>query len=227
MKKKSEQLPASPEKVQEVLKRLDENYPHVQCSLNFKSPLELLIATILAAQCTDERVNRVTHHLFKKYQTTKDYAEASLQELETDIKSTGFYHNKAKHIQACCRSIQDRFGGEVPSDLDTLVQLPGIGRKTANVILGNVFRIPGVVVDTHVKRVSQRLGLTAHKDPYKIEKDLMAILPQDRWVRFSHQLVDHGRKFCQARTPRCPACPLRRYCDHALKHPDLSESVSV
>lgn len=219
MKKKHSEKPLpSPEKVRTILSLLDQSYPQAECSLDFTNPLELLIATILAAQCTDKRVNQITPALFKKYPTAQAYAEAPLQELEEDIRPSGFYHNKAKNIRACCRILHERLGGHVPSDMDSLIQLPGIGRKTANVILGNVFNIPGIVVDTHVGRVSQRLGLTAHKDPEKIERDLMALLPQERWIRFSHQLVRHGREICVARGPRCSICPLLRYCDYGSEH---------
>ena len=203
-----------PEKVDAILAVLDQHYPEAQCSLDFKKPLELLIATILAAQCTDARVNQVTPSLFKKYPSAKAYADARLEELESDIRSTGFYHNKAKNIQACCRILHERFGGDIPADLNALVELPGIGRKTANVILGSIYHIPGIIVDTHVGRVARRLGLTSHKDPVKIEQDLMAIIAKERWTLFSHQLVQHGRRVCHARKPACPDCPLRPFCDY-------------
>ncbi len=202
------------EKVRHILPLLDELYPKARCSLDFKDPLQLLVSTILSAQCTDERVNQVTPSLFKNYPDAKAYAEASLEELEEAVRSTGFFRNKAKSIQACCRILHERFGGEVPASLDMLVELPGIGRKTANVILGNSFGIPGIVVDTHVGRVTQRLGLTQHKDPEKIEFDLMAILPRDHWVKFCHQIILHGRQICQARKPRCEICPLRPHCNY-------------
>ena len=198
-----------------ILSLLDELYPQAKCSLDFRNPLELLVATVLSAQCTDERVNLVVPGLFKKYPTAGAYAQASLEELENDIRSTGFYHNKAKNIKACCRILDERFGGNVPADLDVLVQLPGIGRKTANVILGNAFQIPGIVVDTHVGRVAQRLGLTSQKDPDKIEQDLMVLIPKERWIQFSHQLIQHGRQLCQARKPKTEICPLRPHCDYA------------
>jgi endonuclease-3 len=206
--------PALSEKVDAILAVLDQLYPEARCSLDFNKPLELLIATMLAAQCTDARVNQVTPSLFKKYPSAKAYADARLEELESDIRSTGFYHNKAKNIQACCRILHERFGGDVPADLDALVELPGIGRKTANVILGSVYHIPGIIVDTHVGRVARRLGLTSHKDPVKIEQDLMAIIERERWTLFSHQLVQHGRRICHARKPACPDCPLRLFCDY-------------
>lgn len=196
---------------------LDRDYPDAHCTLGYRNPLELLVATILSAQCTDERVNQVTPELFKKYPTASSYAQAPLDELEAAIHSTGFYRNKAKNIQACCRQLQERFNGEVPADLEILVKLPGIGRKTANVILGNAFHLPGVVVDTHVSRLTQRLGLTNHNDPVKIESDLMALLPSERWVIFSHQLILHGRRICQARKPMCGQCPLQTLCDYVAQ----------
>jgi endonuclease III len=203
-----------PKKVQAILALLDQHYPDAHCTLNYSNPLELLIATVLSAQCTDERVNQVTPNLFRKYPDAKAYAEVSLEELEADIRSTGFYRNKARNIQSCCRQLRNEFAGQVPADLETLVKLPGIGRKTANVVLGNAYQIPGVVVDTHVARVSQRLGLTACDDPVKIEQDLMGLIPQERWVQFSHQLIVHGRTLCLARKPRCEACPLNPHCDY-------------
>ncbi|HBO45960.1 MAG TPA: endonuclease III [Planctomycetaceae bacterium] len=196
-----------------IARRLDRAYPAAKCSLDFVSPLELLVATILSAQCTDQRVNQVTKSLFRKYRSAADYANVALEELEEDIRSTGFFRNKAKNIQECCRRLVDEFDGRVPADLDTLVDLPGIGRKTANVILGTGFgTASGVVVDTHVTRLSRRLGMTAHKDPVKIEQDLMRQLPRSRWISFSHQLILHGRATCVARKPRCDACVLSDVC---------------
>lgn len=203
-------------KVESILKVLDELYPDAHCSLDYAEPLQLLVATILSAQCTDERVNMVTPGLFKKYPTAKAYAEAPISELELDIKSTGFYHNKAKAIKAAGKAILENFGGRIPPDLDALVSLPGVGRKTANVVLGNAFDIPGIVVDTHVGRVSARLGLTARKEPEKIERDLMAAIPKKRWTKFSHQLIQHGRRICIARKPKCSICPLRPYCNYGM-----------
>jgi endonuclease III len=202
-------------KVAGILGLLDKLYPAAGCSLTFGNPLELLVATVLSAQCTDGRVNQVTPALFKKYPTARDYARAPLEELENDIRTTGFFHNKAKSIKAACQILDQQYGGQVPADLEVLVQLPGIGRKTANVIVGNAYQIPGIVVDTHVGRVAQRLGLTARKDPDKIERDLMALIPQERWIIFSHQLIQHGRQLCQARKPKTEICPLRPYCDYA------------
>jgi endonuclease-3 len=217
-KKEKIKKPPQPDmqhKVRAILALLDELYPGAKCSLDFRNPLELLVATVLSAQCTDERVNLVAPELFRKYPTARAYAGAPLEELENDIRSTGFYHNKAKSIKACCRILDERFGGHIPADLDVLVQLPGIGRKTANVILGNAFQVPGIVVDTHVARVAQRLGLTSQKDPDKIEQDLMVLIPRERWIKFSHQLIQHGRQLCQARKPKTEVCPLRPYCDYA------------
>ncbi len=196
-----------------VAKLLADEYPDAECALQFDSPLELLIATILSAQCTDVRVNLVTKDLFRRYRTAKDYARADLADLEQQIKSTGFFRNKAKNIQACCRAIAEQHGGEVPQDLEQLVKLPGVGRKTANVVLGTAFEIAsGVVVDTHVGRLSLRMGLTKHKDAVKIEQDLMALLPAKEWVAFSHRMIHHGRRICIARRPKCDECRLQKIC---------------
>ncbi len=197
-----------------ILELLDQHYPKVHVTLDFTNPLELLVATILSAQCTDERVNKVTPALFKKYPNAAAYAQAPIEELEQDIYQTGFYHNKAKSLKALGQALAEKFGGQVPASLEELVKLPGIGRKTANVVLGNAFAIPGIVVDTHCGRVSQRLGLTFAKDPVKIESDLMALVPEERWTRFSLQLIWHGRAICTARNPQCPICPLLPYCDY-------------
>ncbi len=197
--------------VAEGLARL---YPDAECALNYSSPLELLVAVILSAQCTDERVNIVTRDLFRRYRTAADYANAPLEELEQVIRSTGFYRNKAKNIQGCCRALLEKHGGQVPKTLPELVALDGVGRKTANVVLGTAFGIPsGVVVDTHVTRLSNRLGLTKHKsDAVKIEHDLAALLPPEEWINFSHRLIWHGRRVCVARKPRCEACGLAEIC---------------
>jgi len=205
------------EKVKNILKILDEHYPNVRVALNYTNPLELLIATILSAQCTDERVNQITPYLFKKYPTAKDYATADLKTLEEDIKPTGFYKNKAKHIKECCQVLVEKYHGQVPANLEILTKLPGIGRKTANVVLGNAFDIPGIVVDTHVRRVAKRLGLTKHQDALKIEKDLMQLIPKEKWTKFSLQLTWHGRRICKARKPQCNKCPLHKWCDEYQK----------
>jgi endonuclease III len=205
------------EKSGPILKLLDEHYPDAHCTLDFSNPLELLVATVLSAQCTDVRVNQVTPVLFKQNPTAAHYADADLTALEQAIYTTGFYHQKAKSIMAICQALVLQFGGQVPPSLNELVKLPGIGRKTANVILGNAFGIPGVVVDTHVSRVAQRLGLTRQKDPVKIEFDLMPLVPQERWVKFSHLMIMHGRRICTAKKPNCPDCLLLPYCDYGTK----------
>ena len=205
------------EKVGPILKLLDQHYPEAHVTLDFANPLEMLVATVLSAQCTDVRVNQVTPALFAKYPTAQDYADAPLEELEEMIRSTGFFRNKAKSIKAWCQQLVKNYGGQVPPSLDDLVKLPGIGRKTANVVLGNAFGIPGIFVDTHLGRVSQRLGLTKEKDPVKIEFDLMPLIPKQRWVKFSHQMIWHGRQICAARNPKCPQCPLLPYCDFGQK----------
>jgi endonuclease-3 len=197
----------------DVARGLAKLYPDAHCSLDFKTPLQLLIATILSAQCTDERVNLVTKDLFRRFKTAKDFAAAPLAELEQAIKSTGFFRNKAKNIQGCCQALVDNYGGKPPQDLDALVKLPGVGRKTANVLLGSGFGIPsGVVVDTHVTRLSRRLGMTKAKDAVKIEQDLAAQLPPSEWIALSHRMIQHGRKVCTARKPRCEECALADIC---------------
>jgi len=178
----------------------------------------MLISTILSAQCTDTRVNEVTEVLFRDLQTAKDFADVPLEKLEERIRPTGFYHNKAKNIKACCKRIAEDYGGQVPKTMDALVDLPGVGRKTANVVLGNAFGTPGIVVDTHVKRLSQRIGLTKESDPVKIEFDLMKKIPKESWIDFSHQLIWHGRRVCMARNPKCAECPLRRLCNYGQEN---------
>jgi endonuclease-3 len=205
------------EKIGPILKVLDKHYAEAHVTLDFTNPLELVVATVLSAQCTDVRVNQVTPAVFKKYPTAKDYAEAPLEELEEAIRPTGFFHNKAKSIKAICQALVEKYRGEVPASQEELVKLPGIGRKTANVILGNAFGLPGIVVDTHCGRVAQRLGLTANKDPVKIEFDLMPLVPKEKWTKFSHQMIWHGREICTARNPKCPKCPLLPYCDYGQK----------
>jgi endonuclease-3 len=196
----------------QLIARLKAAYPDARCSLNYANPLELLVATVLSAQCTDERVNRVTESLFQKYQTAHDYAGAPAEGLEEDIRSTGFYRNKA----TCCAELVARYGGEVPADMATLVQLPGIGRKTANVILGNAYEMAeGIVVDTHVRRLAGRLGLSRQTDPDKIEQDLLKLVPREDWIIFGHLLILHGRRICTARAPKCPLCPVNDLCPSA------------
>lgn len=193
-------------------------YPTAHCELNFSNPLELLVATILSAQCTDKRVNIVTAELFKKFRRASDYAEAPLAEIEWFIRTTGFFRNKAKKIQACCRKLVELHGGEVPRTMEELIHLDGVGRKTANVVLGNVFNINvGVVVDTHVGRLSLRLGLTKEANPEKVEQDLMKLVPREQWTLFSHWLIWHGRRRCSARKPDCAACEIRALCPTGLK----------
>jgi endonuclease-3 len=204
-------------RVKEIIEILSKEIPDSRIALRFSNPLELLIATILSAQCTDVKVNQVTVDLFEKYHTVKDYAEANLAKLEDEIRPTGFYRNKARSIQKCCQELVKRFEGEVPRTLEELVTLPGVGRKTANVILGNAFRVPGIAVDTHVHRVSQRIGLTKNDDPVKIEFDLMEIVPKEEWSHFSNLLIWHGRKTCIAKKPLCGICPIRKRCDYGLK----------
>jgi endonuclease-3 len=200
-------------RVKKILADLRKTYPEAHCELNHSAPLELLIATILSAQCTDKRVNIVTKELFKKYRSAADYANTPLAELEQAIKTTGFFRNKAKNIQACCRKLVERHDGQVPHTMEELTHLDGVGRKTANVILGNAFGInAGVVVDTHVARLSQRLGLTKQTDPEKIEQDLMALVRQKQWTLFSHWLIWHGRRRCDARKPDCDHCEIKKLC---------------
>jgi len=208
----------------EIIKILSKEIPDSRIALKFSNPLELLIATILSAQCTDVKVNQVTGDLFKKYRSVKDYAESNLEKLEEEIRPTGFYRNKAKSIQKCCQELAKRFGGNIPNTLEELVTLPGVGRKTANVILGNTFGIPGIVVDTHVQRVSQRIGLTKNNDPTKIEFDLMDIVPKEEWTHFSNLFVWHGRRTCMARKPLCETCSIRKWCNYGSS---LNESVTI
>jgi endonuclease-3 len=201
------------ERVAQLLKAWPRIYPDAHTELNFNNPLELLIATILSAQCTDKRVNMVTPLLFKKYRSAKDYASAPAGELEVAIKSTGFFNSKAKSIRGSTAAIAKKFGGKVPNSMENLRELPGVGRKTANVVLGNAFGInEGVVVDTHVIRLSQRIGLTKQKDPEKIEQDLMKLVPQKYWAVWSHWLIWHGRRRCYARKPDCANCEVFRLC---------------
>jgi len=207
-------------RVKKILPILKKNYPDAGVTLNFSNPLELLIATILAAQCTDRRVNIVTESLFKKYRGVADWSSADVKQIEQDIKSTGFFRNKAVSIKRACGMIMERFDGQVPSTMEELLELPGVGRKTANVILGNAFNIPGVVCDPHVIRLSRRFGLSANSDPVKLEFDLMGIVAKKDWTLFSHLLVFHGRSVCRARRPDCGGCVISRYCPSA-DEPDL------
>jgi endonuclease-3 len=200
-----------------VILRLQAEHPDARTELDWKSPLELLVATVLSAQTTDVQVNRVTETLFAKYRTAEDYAHADPEELEEDIRPTGFYRNKARSLRNMAAALVEEYGGEVPSTMQELVALPGVGRKTANVVLGNAFGVDeGIVVDTHVRRVSGRLGLTENEDPVKIERDLMQVVPRKDWTVFSHLLILHGRRTCKARKPDCPNCTLNDICPSAL-----------
>ncbi len=200
----------------ELLRLLHEAYPDAQCELNFETPLELLIATILSAQCTDERVNQVTPELFRTYPTAQAFAEADIEELQEAIRSTGFYRNKSKHVQNACRQIVEEYDGDVPDTMEELVTLPGVARKTANVVLGNAYHVAdGIAVDTHVKRLSNRLALTQESTPEKIERDLMRLAPQDEWIDVSHLLIFHGRRVCSARKPNCAECVISHLCPSA------------
>jgi len=204
---------AKTERVNRIVAGLQKAYPEAHCELHFSNPLELLIATILSAQCTDKRVNLVTTELFKKYRSAVDFANADLAELEREVQSTGFFRNKARNIKACCQAIVEKHGGQVPRTMEALIELGGVGRKTANVVLGNAFGInSGVVVDTHVERLSGRLGISRRKDPSKVEIDLMKLVPREQWARFSHWLIWHGRRRCFARSPDCPHCEIRSLC---------------
>jgi len=208
---------ADPQRAGQIFLRLDEHYPEAGTALTHEDPLQLLVATILSAQCTDARVNQVTPPLFRKYPDARALARANIRELEGMVRTTGFFRNKARNIRECCRSLVEKHGGEVPAKLEELVALPGVGRKTANVVLGNAFGIPGITVDTHVGRLSRRLGLSRHEDPVKVEFDLMRIVPQSRWSTFSMQLIWHGRRICAARRPLCKDCFLCDLCPHPAR----------
>ena len=206
------------QRVQKIFPKLKKTYPDAKAALNHSNPMQLLIATILSAQCTDVRVNMVTRELFKKYKSPSDWAEADIRQLENDIRSTGFYRNKARNIKKSCRIILDKFDGKVPCTMEELLTLAGVGRKTANVLLGNAFNTPGITCDTHVIRLSRRLGLSGNKDPVKLEFDLMEIVPRKKWggwTMFSHLLIFHGRNICKARKPDCPNCPIEKHCPSA------------
>lgn len=206
------------QRTRQIVSTLRRAYPDARCSLNFTNPLELLVATILSAQCTDERVNLVTADLFRKHRRAEDYAAAPPEELERDIRPTGFFRNKAKSIRAACAIIAGRYGGRVPETMEELLELPGVARKTANVVLGNAYNVAsGVVVDTHVARLSQRLALTANEQPEKIERDLIALVPRKDWILFPHLLIAHGRAVCKARAPLCGECVLLKLCPTGKK----------
>ncbi len=211
-------LELDPKRIEDLLRRLAAAYPNAECALRHRNPWELLVATILSAQCTDARVNMVTPELFRKFPTPKAFAEASLPAIEEEIRSTGFYHNKAKSISGAAKAIVNQYGGSVPETMAELLPLPGVARKTANVVLGVAFgKAEGVVVDTHVLRLSHRLGLTRAEDPKKVEEDLMRVIPKDRWIAFSHEMIHHGRQICVARRPRCIDCTLETLCNAADK----------
>ncbi|MFC1781790.1 endonuclease III [Planctomycetota bacterium] len=208
------------ERVKNILRILKKTYPDAKIALNFKNPLELLIATILSAQCTDVRVNKITKDIFKKYKSASDWVKADINGIESDIKSTGFYRNKAANIKAACIKIIEQFEGKVPASMEELITLPGVGRKTANCVLGDAFGIPGITCDTHVIRLSRRLGLSDNNDPVKLEFDLAEIVAQKDWTLFSHLVIFLGRNTCKARKPNCVECPVAKYCPSANK-PDL------
>jgi endonuclease-3 len=216
--KKDAGLELDPKRIEELLRRLRAAYPKAECALLHINAWELLVATILSAQCTDARVNMVTPGLFHRFPSPKAFAEASLPAIEEEIRSTGFYHNKAKSISGAAKRVVSEFGGKVPQTMEELLTLPGVARKTGNVVLGVAFKIAaGVVVDTHVLRLSHRLGLTRAEDPKRVEEDLMKIIPKDRWIAFSHEMIHHGRQICIARKPRCVDCPLETLCHAADK----------
>lgn len=205
-------LASAPGRAKKILAVLKKTYREARCALDFGNPLELLVATVLSAQCTDVRVNLVTKALFKRYRKAADYANAEREELEEAIRSTGFFRNKAKSIGAACRDMVDKHGGQVPGTMEELVALAGVGRKTANVVLGNAFGVPGVVTDTHVIRLSRLMGLSGRSDPVKLEQDLMGLIPKKDWTFFSHLMIYHGRAICVARRPKCDECPVRQHC---------------
>jgi endonuclease-3 len=206
-------------KAASIYRRLDQHYPDTRIALDFRTPFEMLVATILSAQCTDKRVNQITPELFRRFGTPEALAGAPIEDIEELIRSAGMYRTKARNLKAAATQLRDRFGSEVPQDLATLQSLPGVGRKTANVVLNNAFGIPsGIAVDTHVKRVSARLGLTTNADPLKIEEDLKRILPRDMWIGFSLLIIRHGRQVCVARKPKCQQCIIRDLCDYGMAH---------
>ena len=203
------------ERIKKIWPILKKSYPRAKIALEFVNPLELLIATILSAQCTDVRVNMVTKNLFKKYKSASDWVNADLKEIESDIRSTGFFRNKALNIKGACTKIIEQYGGKVPGTMEELLTLPGVGRKTANCVLGDAFGVPGITCDTHVIRLSRRLGLSENSDPVKLEFDLAEIVPRKNWTAFSHLLITHGRNACTARKPDCPKCPIAQHCPSA------------
>jgi len=203
------------DRIKKIWSILKKTYPQAKIALNFKNPLELLIATILSAQCTDVRVNMVTKDLFRKYKSARDWEKTDIEQIETDIKSTGFFRNKAKNIKGACVKINEQFKGKVPGTMNELLTLPGVGRKTANCVLGDAFGIPGITCDTHVIRLSRRLGLSENSDPVKLEFDLAEIVPKKNWTMFSHLLIFHGRNICKARKPNCSDCPIAEHCPSA------------
>ena len=204
-------------RIKAIIRILEKAYPDAKTALQYKNPLELLVATVLSAQCTDERVNKVTQDLFKKYRSAEDYARVDLPDLEEDVRPTGFYRNKAKAIKGFSTELVEKYKGQVPANLDDLVSLKGIGRKTANLVLGEAFGIPGIVVDTHVLRISQRIGLAKEKDPVKVEFELMEIVPKNKWTRFSNLLILHGRAVCTARKPRHEDCQIVDFCEEGIR----------
>jgi endonuclease-3 len=215
-KSKAKRMADASRRIGPIIRKLRERYPEATTALEHTSPLQLLVATILSAQCTDARVNMVTKDLFTKYRTAEDYANADPEVFEQEIKSTGFFRQKTRSILGMAQGLQEHHAGSVPASMDELTALPGVGRKTANVVLGNAFGIDvGVVVDTHVRRISNRLGLTTHSDPEKIERDLMEVVPQSEWTPFAHLLIHHGRQICTARSPMCEICPIARECPSA------------
>lgn len=205
--------PTLKRQAQKVVRKLKKDYPDAWCALEHETPVQLLVATILSAQCTDERVNIVTRELFRKYPTADDLAALPVKKLEKEIQSTGFFRNKAKNIKAACQALVTEFDGQVPQEMEALVGLPGVGRKTANVVLGTAFGLAtGVVVDTHVGRISRRLGLTDAQDPVKVEQDLVQLLPRREWIDYSHRVIHHGRQICKARRPQCEDCSMQKFC---------------
>jgi endonuclease-3 len=212
--------PANPDekaRVAKIVGLLEKEHPDARIALNYLNPLELLVATILSAQCTDQRVNIVTKTLFKKYRRAEDYANADLKELEQDIKSTGFYRNKARNIKKCCQMLVEKFNSQIPKTMEEILELPGVARKTANIVLSNAYGIvEGIAVDTHVRRLAKRLGLTSNEEPVKIEQDLMKLVPRNKWMKFTDLLIFHGRRVCTAKKPKCEACVINKLCPSAF-----------